>query len=224
MILLIDNYDSFVFNLARYVRELGEETVVRRHDATSHEEIERLRPSHIIISPGPCAPGDAGISTDVVRRFGPTIPILGVCLGHQCIGAAYGAGIVRAGRPVHGKAARIQHDGRGLRAPQRQATLQLDRRRRVHVDPRDRIRGEVRGEIPEHGTELLVCPLGAERAHLPKRARPSPPILAHRHHDVRGVTLRAEPDGLLLARPVRQLRGRVRGAQPSRDHYHRAAH
>ncbi len=114
MILLIDNYDSFVFNLARYVRELGEETVVRRHDATSYEEIETLRPSHIIISPGPCSPGEAGISTDVVRRFGPTIPILGVCLGHQCIGAAYGAGIVRAGRPVHGKAARIQHDGRGL--------------------------------------------------------------------------------------------------------------
>src|SRR2546430_880070 len=114
MILLIDNYDSFVFNLARYVRELGEETVVRRHDAPSHEEIERLRPSHSIISPGPCAPGDAGISTDVVRRFGPTIPILGVCLGHQCIGAAYGAGIVRAGRPVHGKASRIQHDGRGI--------------------------------------------------------------------------------------------------------------
>ena len=114
MVLLIDNYDSFVHNLARYVRELGEETVVRRHDGTSHEEIERLRPSHIIISPGPCSPGEAGISTDVVRRFGPTIPILGVCLGHQCIGAAYGAGIVRAGRPVHGKAARIAHDGRGV--------------------------------------------------------------------------------------------------------------
>src|SRR2546423_9976789 len=114
MILLIDNYDSFVFNLARYVRELGEETVVRRHDGTSYEEIETLRPSHIIISPGPCSPGEAGISTDVVRRFGPTIPILGVCLGHQCIGAAYGAGIVRAERPVHGKAARIRHDGSGL--------------------------------------------------------------------------------------------------------------
>src|SRR3989440_5787297 len=113
MILVIDNYDSFVFNLARYVRELGEQPVVRRHDATSYEEIEALGPSHIIISPGPCAPGDAGISTDVVRRFGPTIPILGVCLGHQCIGAAYGAGIVRAERPVHGKAARIDHDGRG---------------------------------------------------------------------------------------------------------------
>src|SRR5439155_585278 len=83
--------DSFVYNLARYVRELGEETVVRRHDATSYEEIEQFRPSHIIISPGPCSPGEAGISTDVVRRFGSTTPILGVCLGHQCIGAAYGA-------------------------------------------------------------------------------------------------------------------------------------
>ncbi len=114
MILLIDNYDSFVYNLARYVRELGEETVVRRHDATSYAEIQALGPSHIILSPGPCSPGEAGISTEVVRRFGPTTPILGVCLGHQCIGAAYGAGIVRAGRPVHGKASCIQHDGRGL--------------------------------------------------------------------------------------------------------------
>src|SRR2546421_4013550 len=114
MILLIDNYDSFVFNLARYVRELGEETVVRRHDATSYDEIDGIGPSHIIISPGPCSPAEAGMSIDVVRRYGPAIPILGVCLGHQCIGAAYGAGIVRAGRPVHGKAARIHHDGRGL--------------------------------------------------------------------------------------------------------------
>src|ERR671922_1805461 len=114
MVLLIDNYDSFVHNLARYVRELGEETVVRRHDGTSHEEIERLRPSHIIISPGPCSPGEAGISTDVVRRFGPTIPILGVCLGHQCIGAAYGGDIVRAVRPVHGKTSVIVHDGSSI--------------------------------------------------------------------------------------------------------------
>ena len=114
MILLIDNYDSFVYNLARYVRELGEEPVVRRHDATTLEEIGALRPSHVIISPGPCTPGEAGISTDVVRRFGPSTPILGVCLGHQCIGAAYGAAIVRAGRPMHGKASRIHHDGNGL--------------------------------------------------------------------------------------------------------------
>ena len=114
MILLIDNYDSFVYNLARYVRELGEQPVVRRHDATTLQEIETLQPSHIIISPGPCTPGEAGISTDVVRRFGPSTPILGVCLGHQCIGAAYGAGIVRAGRPMHGKASRIHHDASGL--------------------------------------------------------------------------------------------------------------
>ena len=114
MILLIDNYDSFVYNLARYVRELGEQPVVRRHDATTLQEIETLQPSHIILSPGPCTPGEAGISTAVVRRFGSSTPILGVCLGHQCIGAAYGAGIVRAGRPMHGKASRIHHDASGL--------------------------------------------------------------------------------------------------------------
>jgi len=114
MILLIDNYDSFVYNLARYVRELGEDPVVRRHDATSLGDIEALRPSHIIISPGPCSPAEAGISIEVVRRFGPAIPILGVCLGHQCIGAAYGAAIVRAGRPMHGKTSAIRHDGRGI--------------------------------------------------------------------------------------------------------------
>ncbi|HEX6535744.1 MAG TPA: aminodeoxychorismate/anthranilate synthase component II [Gemmatimonadaceae bacterium] len=111
MILLIDNYDSFVYNLARYVRELGGEPVVRRHDAVSVEEIAALAPSHIIISPGPCSPTEAGISTEVVRRLAGVVPIFGVCLGHQCIGAAYGAEIVRARRPMHGKTSRIHHDG-----------------------------------------------------------------------------------------------------------------
>ena len=114
MIVLIDNYDSFVYNLARYVRELGEEPLVRRHDALQVEDILRLAPSHIIISPGPCSPREAGISTDVVRRLGPRIPVLGVCLGHQCIGAAYGGEIVRAGQPMHGKPSRIHHSGQGL--------------------------------------------------------------------------------------------------------------
>src|SRR3954470_12127178 len=114
MILLIDNYDSFVYNLARYVRELGETPLVRRHDAIGVEEILELGPSHIIISPGPCSPSEAGISTDVVRQVGPRIPILGVCLGHQCIGAAYGGTIVRAGAPMHGKTSRIRHNGTGL--------------------------------------------------------------------------------------------------------------
>jgi anthranilate synthase component 2 len=116
VILLIDNYDSFVHNLARYVRELGGDAVVRRHDAATVEEIEAMAPSHIIISPGPCSPTEAGISTEVVVRLGPTTPILGVCLGHQCIGAAYGGMIVRAGRPMHGKTSLVHHTGEGILA------------------------------------------------------------------------------------------------------------
>jgi anthranilate synthase component II len=114
MILLLDNYDSFVYNLARYVRELGETPVVRRHDALTVEEVAAMGPSHIIISPGPCSPAEAGISTEVVRRLGATVPILGVCLGHQCIGAAYGGEIVRAGQPMHGKTSMIHHRGEGI--------------------------------------------------------------------------------------------------------------
>ena len=116
MILLLDNRDSFVYNLARYVRELGEEAVIRRSDEITRDEVEAIGPSHIIISPGPCTPNEAGISTDVVRRFGPSTPILGVCLGHQCIGAAFGADIVRAGRPMHGKTSRVVHDGSSVLA------------------------------------------------------------------------------------------------------------
>jgi anthranilate synthase/aminodeoxychorismate synthase-like glutamine amidotransferase len=111
MILLIDNYDSFVHNLARYVRELGDEALVRRNDALTVDEVVALAPSHIILSPGPCTPAEAGISTELVRRLGPTTPILGVCLGHQCIGAAYGGAIVRATRPRHGRTSPIVHDG-----------------------------------------------------------------------------------------------------------------
>jgi anthranilate synthase component 2 len=114
MILLIDNYDSFVYNLARYVQELGAEPQVLRHDAVGIADIEEMAPSHIIISPGPCSPNEAGISTEVVRRLGQRIPILGVCLGHQCIGAAYGGDIVRARVPMHGKTSRIHHQGIGL--------------------------------------------------------------------------------------------------------------
>lgn len=114
MILLIDNYDSFVYNLARYVSELGYEPRVIRNDAITLQEIGSLQPSHIIISPGPCDPGQAGISLAVIEHFGPTIPILGVCLGHQAIGQAYGGKITQAKKPVHGKATLIEHDTRGL--------------------------------------------------------------------------------------------------------------
>lgn len=114
MILLVDHYDSFVYNLARYVRELGGDPLVRRHDRLTLDEIAALAPSHIILSPGPCTPAETGISQDIVRLFGPATPILGVCLGHQVIGAAYGAAIVRSRRPMHGKTSPILHDARAL--------------------------------------------------------------------------------------------------------------
>ena len=114
MILVIDNYDSFVFNLVQDVERLGARTLVRRNDEVTLDEIERLAPSAIIISPGPSNPARAGVSVDVIRRFGASVPILGVCLGHQCIGAAFGATIRRAAIPMHGKCSRIFHDGAGV--------------------------------------------------------------------------------------------------------------
>ena len=114
MLLLIDNYDSFSYNLAQYFGELGCAVVVRRNDQVSREEIKALAPSHICISPGPCTPREAGISKDVILAFGARIPILGVCLGHQCIAEAYGARIVRAPRIMHGKASMIRHSRNDL--------------------------------------------------------------------------------------------------------------
>ena len=116
MIVVLDNYDSFVHNLARYVRELGGEPVVHRNDALTVADIAALAPSHIIISPGPCTPAESGVATEVVRVLGPRIPVLGVCLGHQCIAAAYGGRIVRAAEPMHGRASPITHDGTGVLA------------------------------------------------------------------------------------------------------------
>ena len=114
MILVIDNYDSFTFNLVQYLGELGAEMEVRRNDELSVDEIERMAPERIVISPGPCTPAEAGVSVDVIRRLGPTTPILGVCLGHQSIGAAYGGDVVRAGRVMHGKTSPIRHTGAGI--------------------------------------------------------------------------------------------------------------
>jgi len=114
MILLIDNYDSFVYNLAQYIGELGGEPVVYRNDAIGLEDIEGLDPSHIVISPGPCTPLEGGISNDVIRQFSGKIPILGVCLGHQCIGYVYDGVISRSDPPVHGKTSLVHHDGRTI--------------------------------------------------------------------------------------------------------------
>ncbi|HLB27989.1 MAG TPA: aminodeoxychorismate/anthranilate synthase component II [Dehalococcoidales bacterium] len=112
MVLVIDNYDSFTFNLAQYLGEFGWEPAVYRNDRITLEEVESLKPSHIIISPGPCTPLEAGISNDVIWRFGGRIPILGVCLGHQCIGYVYGGQVIRAPIPTHGKSSMVFHDGK----------------------------------------------------------------------------------------------------------------
>jgi len=114
MILVIDNYDSFTFNLVQYLGELGADTVVRRNDEIAVDDIGQLAPNAIVISPGPCAPAQAGISVPTVRRWGATIPTLGVCLGHQAIGEAYGGRVVRAAKVMHGKTSQVRHDGNGL--------------------------------------------------------------------------------------------------------------
>jgi anthranilate synthase/aminodeoxychorismate synthase-like glutamine amidotransferase len=114
MILVLDNYDSFTYNLVQYFGELGAELVVRRNDRTTIDEIEELRPEKICISPGPGTPDEAGISNELIRHFGPRIPVLGVCLGHQCIGQVYGGEVVRADRLMHGKTSPILHEGDGV--------------------------------------------------------------------------------------------------------------
>jgi anthranilate synthase/aminodeoxychorismate synthase-like glutamine amidotransferase len=114
MVFVLDNYDSFTYNLVQYLGELGEEVVVRRNDQVSIEEIEGMHPARIVLSPGPCTPQEAGISIDLIRHFAGKVPILGVCLGHQAIGAAFGGNIIRAGSLMHGKTSQVEHDGRTI--------------------------------------------------------------------------------------------------------------
>jgi len=121
MVFVLDNYDSFTYNLVQYLGELGAEVEVRRNDQVSIAEIEALRPERIVISPGPCTPADAGISVELIRHFAGKVPVLGVCLGHQAIGEAFGGKIVRAKNIMHGKTSRVEHDGKtifkGLESP-----------------------------------------------------------------------------------------------------------
>jgi anthranilate synthase/aminodeoxychorismate synthase-like glutamine amidotransferase len=114
MLLIIDNYDSFTYNLVQYFGEMGAVMEIRRNDQVTVEEIEKMKPDHICVSPGPCTPKEAGISCEVIRRFGPHTPLLGVCLGHQCIGDVFGGEVVRAGRLMHGKTSQIRHQGQSV--------------------------------------------------------------------------------------------------------------
>ena len=114
MLLMIDNYDSFTYNLVQYLQSLGAEVKVVRNDAMTVDEIAKLAPERIVISPGPCTPNEAGLSLEIIERLGANTPILGVCLGHQSIGQAYGGHVIRAGRIMHGKTSRIRHEGKGV--------------------------------------------------------------------------------------------------------------
>ena len=134
MILVVDNYDSFTYNLVQYLGELGGDPIVRRNDQITVEEIGEMAPTAIVLSPGPGVPANAGITIDAVRRFGQTIPMLGVCLGHQAIGEAYGGRIVRANRLMHGKTSRIVHDGTGIFAGV-PSPLEVMRYHSLTIDP-----------------------------------------------------------------------------------------
>jgi len=114
MLLLLDNYDSFTYNLYQYLSELGAEIEVRRNDQVTLDEIEQMQPAYIVVSPGPCTPNEAGISCQVIEQFGPCIPTLGVCLGHQSIGQVYGGHVIRAPEPMHGKTSLMYHQGQGI--------------------------------------------------------------------------------------------------------------
>ena len=114
MLVMIDNYDSFTYNLVQYLGELGQVIKVYRNDQVAVDELERLEPERIVVSPGPCSPLEAGVSNEVIRRFGGRVPLLGVCLGHQCIGHVFGGEVVRAARLMHGKTSMIHHDGKTI--------------------------------------------------------------------------------------------------------------
>jgi anthranilate synthase component II len=189
MILVIDNYDSFTFNLVQYLGELGARPMVRRNDEITVDDIGSLEPSAIVISPGPCAPSQAGISVPTVRRWGSTIPTLGVCLGHQAIGEAYGGTVSRAAKVMHGKTSQIVHGGRdlfvGLPDP-----MQVMRYHSLIVDA---------GSLPP---ELMVL---AHAADDPSEIH----AVRHREHPVWGVQFHPEsimtPDGKQLLRNFIEL-------------------
>jgi anthranilate synthase/aminodeoxychorismate synthase-like glutamine amidotransferase len=170
LILVVDNYDSFVHNLARYLRELGQETEIVRNDAIDVAGVARRRPSHVVLSPGPCTPNEAGVSLELIRELGPRVPILGVCLGHQCIGQAYGGRVVRARRPMHGRTSLVRHSGEGVfaRLPN---PLQATRYHSLVVSP-------------EGLPETLVATAWSEEGEIM--------ALRHRDHSVVGVQFHPE--------------------------------
>jgi len=182
MLLLIDNYDSFTYNLYQYLCELGAEVDVFRNDKLTVEDIDQMRPERIVISPGPCTPREAGISVETIRRFGGEIPILGVCLGHQCIGEAFGAVVAGAGEIKHGKMSAISHDGRGVFAGL--------------PNPFEAVRYHSLAIVPETMPESLEVSARAE----------SGVIMGVRHKELRIEGVQFHPESI-LTKPGKQLLG-----------------
>ena len=200
MILVIDNYDSFTYNLVQYLGELGETLEVHRNDALALDDVGAMAPDAIVVSPGPCTPVEAGISVDVIRTFGPTVPILGVCLGHQAIGEAFGGTVVRASRVMHGKLSRIAHDGTGLfeGVP---SPFGVMRYHSLVVD---------RASLPEELEVTAVATDDEREIHA----------LRHRHHPVWGVqfhpeSILTEHGKLLLSNFLSLAAGHRSTAQPA---------
>jgi anthranilate synthase/aminodeoxychorismate synthase-like glutamine amidotransferase len=187
VLLVLDNYDSFTYNLVQYLGELGEAVVVHRNDALRVEDVQRLAPRAIVVSPGPCTPGEAGISIPLIRAMGAGTPLLGVCLGHQAIGEAYGGRVVRASRVMHGKTSRVMHDGTGLFAGL-PTPLEVMRYHSLIVE---------RASLPP---ELAVV---AEAEDLPDEIH----ALRHRVHPVWGVQF--HPESILTQGGKQMLRNFV---------------
>lgn len=185
MILIIDNYDSFTYNLVQYLGEFGSPIDVRRNDEVTVEEIKRLNPSHIVISPGPCTPNEAGCSIDVSRQLSPTIPILGVCLGHQAIAQSYGAEIVQAEEIIHGKTSRIEHCGASIFADIEQNFI-ATRYHSLVVNPET---------LPEE-LEVLAWSTASKNANGPQKRE----IMALRHREhTNTIGVQFHPESILTS-------------------------
>ena len=179
MIVLIDNYDSFTFNLVHYLGELGAETIVHRNDKLSVGDVLASDPDAIVLSPGPCTPNEAGICLDLIAHASPTVPILGICLGHQAIGQAFGAAVVRAPSPVHGKLSEIRHQGggvfRGINAPFQatryhslvveRASMPQELEVNAETDP-GLVMGVAHKDLPTHGVQFHPESIASEHGHL----------------------------------------------------------
>jgi anthranilate synthase/aminodeoxychorismate synthase-like glutamine amidotransferase len=190
MVVLIDNYDSFTWNLAQYLGELGCAVKVIRNDERPAQEIAAMRPSHVVISPGPCTPNEAGVSLALIARLAGSVPILGVCLGHQAIGQACGARVVRAKRVMHGKVSRIRHDGRGVFAGL-PAEITVTRYHSLAVE-RETLPGELEVTAEAEDGEIMG--------------------LRHRRHALEGVQF--HPEALLTEHGHAMLRNFLEGGSP----------